>query len=163
MNKNKVFYLIVIVLFLFIIIYINNRSIIALPDKIIIHNYDKLTEVPKNSAEFNEIIKLTKRRFHVVTDSAKDAVNDSIMQSVFKDGIGIEFIYNSEKKSYLDIFNSIKYDKLYFQLTSNTNEDISETSNINIFQHGYKGHYNDSSKGPLKYSKKLVDLINLLK
>ena len=164
MKKKDFILLVLVILFISIFFYFRNERVISTPDKIIIHDKDKLTEVAKDSSEFNEIVKLTKHRFNSHIIVVKDDIDDETMQYMFQDGVGIEFIYNSEQKSYINILRlqSLNYSKLYFQLTDKDN-NTSQSSMVNTFQYGDAYHYKDCSRGPLKYSKKLVDLVNKIK
>ncbi|WP_238883460.1 hypothetical protein [Clostridium sp. YIM B02551] len=164
MNKKKFIILAVCIVFISIIFYMISKKTIATPDKIIVHDNGKLTEVSKDSSEFNEIVKLTKGRFNFNMYITKDYIDDSTIEYIRQGGVGIEFIYNDEQKCYINILllQSIKYNKLYFQLEDKKN-DTSKYSVVNTFQYSDKYHYKDSSRGPLKYSKELVDLVNKIK
>lgn len=50
----------------------------------------------------------------------KDIIDDSIVDGIRKDGLGMEFIYSDEQELHIkgDGFQPFKYYKLYFSLTS---------------------------------------------
>jgi hypothetical protein len=57
-----------------------------------------------------------------------------------------------------DGLTPFKYNKLYFQLTSEKYGD-GQGSPVHTVIHGDKDQYKGSSNGTLKYSKELVDLV----
>jgi len=139
-------------------------NIIAVPDKIIIHNISNSKELDKTNPELKNIVKLTNSRFHDKISTAKDIIDDTQMQSIFKDGLGIEFIYSDEQELSIngDGFKPFKYNKLYFQLISEKYGD-EQGSPVHNMQYGDKEQYKDWSIGPLKYSEDLVKVVENLK
>lgn len=140
------------------------ENVLSTPDKIIIHNQNSVKELSKNNPEFKKIVELTNKRFHDKLTTIKDIINDKSMEDIYKDGVGIEFIYNEEQSLNIkgDGFIPFKYYKLYFQLTSERYGN-SQGSMVHTLQYGDKEHYKDCSRGFLIYSEQLVKFINSLK
>ena len=140
------------------------KNVLSTPDKIIIYREGSTKEVDKNSSQFKKIVELTNSRFHDKLATALDMINDKAMENIHKDGLGIEFIYYKEQSlsTKRDYFKPLKYYKLYFQLTSKK-YGSSQGSNAHSFQYGDKEHYKDCSRGPLKYSEELIQLVEKLK
>lgn len=135
-------------------------TVLSTPDKIIIYNKEKSKELDKNDSRFGKIVELTNKRFHDKLSTNLDIIDESNSTSINRDGYGIEFIYSNEYELSIksDGFTSFKYNRLYFQLTSEKYGD-SQGSPVHSFIHGDKDHYKGSSNGPLKFSKELVDLV----
>ena len=140
------------------------NNILSTPDKIVIHSMGKTKELDKNSSQFKKIVQLTNGRFHDKLSTIKDVIDDKIMEDTYKDGLGIEFIYEKEQDLSItgDGFLPFKYYKLYFQLTSEKSGS-SQGSMVNTLQYGDEEHYKDCSRGPLKYSEELIELVEKLK
>ena len=140
------------------------ENALSMPDKIIIYNNNTLKEIDKTNSDFKKIVELTNSRFHNKISTAQDIIDDTAMESIHNDGLGMEFIYSNEQDLSIkgDGFQPFKYHKLYFQLTSEKygNE---QGSTVHTMQYGDKDHYKDCSRGPLKYSEELVKLVESLK
>lgn len=136
------------------------KNVLQTPDKIVIYSNVGSKELDKNSSEFKKLVELTENRFHDKLSTVQDIIDDSTMSDIRKDGLGIEFLYNNEQEIAIkgDGFQSFKYYKLYFQLTSQK-YDSSQGSTVHTLQYADKDHYKDCSRGPLKYSEKLVKLV----
>jgi hypothetical protein len=95
-------------------------AVLSTPDKIIIYNKEKSKELDKNDSRFGKIVELTNKRFHSKLSAALDIIDESNSTSIIRDGYGIEFIYSNEHELSIkaDGFTSFKYNRLYFQLTS---------------------------------------------
>ena len=134
------------------------------PDKILIHSNGTTKELHKDSSEYKKVVQLTEKRFHDKLSTAQDFIDDSTMDGIKKDGLGIEFLYKKEQELSIkgDGFKPFKYYMLYFQLKSDENGN-SQGSMVHTLQYGDKDHYKDSSRGPLKYSEELVKLVEGLK
>ena len=139
------------------------RNVLSMPDKIVIHYEGNIQELDKTNSQFKKIVELTNSRFHNKLTTAKDIIDDKVMESTYKDGLGIEFIYNNEQSLSIkeDGFQPFKYYKLYFLLTSKLYGN-SQGSTVHIVQYGDKEHYKDCSRGPLKYSEELIETIHNL-
>lgn len=135
-------------------------TVLCKPDKIIIYNKEKSKELDKNDTRFDKIVELTNERFHNKLSTGLDIIDESSSANVIRDGLGVEFIYSNEQELSIngDGFTPFKYNKLYFQLTSEKYGD-SQGSPVHWIIHGDKDRYKGSSNGPLKYSKELVDLV----
>ena len=143
----------------------NKRKVLAVPDKIMINNEGKLKELDKTNSQFKKIVELTNSRFGNNLSRALDIIDDTIMEnSIYKDGLGIEFIYNNEQALSIggNGASAIKYYKLYFQLTSKKYGG-SQGSTVYAFQYGDKEHYKDSSRGTIGGPEELVTLVKNLK
>lgn len=135
-------------------------NVLDIPDKIIIYNREENQGLDKNDSSFNEIVNLTNKRFHSEVSTALDMIEDNNSEKIVRDGIGVEFIYSYEQELNIkgDGFKSFKYNKLYFQLTSEKNGN-DQGAPVHWFIHGDSEYYKGSSNGPLKYSKELVNLV----
>lgn len=134
------------------------ENALSMPDKIIIYNENNpKKELTSSDSQFEKIVELTNNRFDSQLSIIKDTIDDATMEGILNDGLGIEFIYSTEQELSIDA-DTIKFYKLYFQLTSKKygNE---EGSAIYSFQYGDESHYKDSSRGPLKYSEELVKMV----
>ncbi|MDD7794150.1 hypothetical protein [Clostridium sp. 'White wine YQ'] len=140
------------------------ENALSTPDKIIIYNNNTSKVLDKTNSDFKKIVDLTNSRFHNKLSTAKDIIDDTTMESIKKDGLGMEFIYYNEQDLSIkgDGFQPFNYHKLYFQLTSEKygNE---QGSSVHTLQYGDKDHYKDCSRGPLKYSEELVTTVENLK
>lgn len=136
------------------------KNALPTPDKILIYSNGNIKEVDKYSSEYTKIVELTKKRFHKKIFICKDIIDDSGMEYLRKDGLGIELLYNNEQELSIKSggLQPFKYYKLYFQLTSQK-YGSSQGSMVHTFQYGDKKHYKDCSRGPLKYSEELVKLV----
>lgn len=175
--KSKVFYLIIVIIICFSFIGCtqpNNvnknqigkqlKNLLPTPDKIIIYSQGSSKKIDTTNPEFKKIFELTNNRFHDKLSTAKDIIDDKVMESIHKDGLGIEFIYENEQSLSIkgEGFIPFKYCKLYFQLTSKQ-YGKSQGSSIHLLQYGDKEHYKDCSRGPLKYSEELIRTIENMK
>lgn len=160
--KSKLYYILISLLILttFIGCSQSKKEIISKPDKIIIYDKGEVKEIDKTSPNFDKIFELTENRFDNKISTAKDIINDEVITEIQDDGLGIEFIYDNEQELSMegDGFKDFKYYKLYFQLESEQYGD-SQGSTVHILQYGDKDNYKDSSRGPLKFSKKLIELV----
>lgn len=140
------------------------KSVLPKPDKTLIYSNGNTKELDKDSSEYKKVVQLTEKRFHDKLSTAKDIIEDSTMNDIRKDGLGIEFLYDNEQELSIkgDGFQPFKYYKLYFQLTSEKSGN-SQGSIVHTLQYGDKEHYKDSSRGPLKYSEELVSLVESLR
>lgn len=140
------------------------KSVLPKPDKILIYSNGNTKELDKDSSEYKKVVQLTEKRFHDKLSTAKDIIEDSTMNDIRKDGLGIEFLYDNEQELSIkgNGFQPFKYYKLYFQLTSKKAGN-SQGSMVHTLQYGDKEHYKDCSRGPLKYSEKLVSLLEGLR
>lgn len=139
-------------------------TVLSRPDKIIIYNKEKSKELDNNDVKFDKIVELTNKRFHDKLSTALDVIDESNSTTIVRDGLGIEFIYSNEQELSIkgDGFTPFKYNRLYFQLTSEKYGD-SQGSPVHTFIHGDTNHYKGSSNGPLIYSKELVNLVKEIK
>lgn len=139
------------------------KNVLPTPDKIIIYSSGGAKELDKKTPEYKKVLELTEKRFHDKISTALDIINDSTMEDIRKDGLGMEFIYSNEQELSIkgDGFQPFKYNKLYFQLTSQKAGN-SQGSMVHTLQYGDNEHYKDSSRGPLKYSEELIKLIESL-
>lgn len=140
------------------------QNTLAAPEKIVIYDKGSTKEISISNAQFNKIVELTNKRFHDKLSTASDVINDSTMGDIRKDGLGIEFFYSSEQQLAIegDGFKAFKYNKLYFQLTSDRSGN-KYGSSVHTLQYGDKEHYMDCSRGPLKYSQELIKIVEGLK
>lgn len=140
------------------------KSVLPTPDKILIYSNGNTKELDKDSSEYKKVVQLTEKRFHNKLSTATDIIDDSTINDMRKDGLGIEFLYNNEQELSIkgDGFQPFKYYKLYFQLTSEKYGN-SQGSTVHTLQYGDKEHYKGCSRGPLKYSEELVKLVEGLK
>jgi hypothetical protein len=140
------------------------ENVLSMPDKIIISNNNTSKELDKTNSDFKKIVELTNSRFHSKLSTSLDIIDDETMESIRKDGLGMEFIYSNEQNFSIkgDGFQPFKYYKLYFQLTSEKygNE---QGSTVHTMQYGDNNHYKDCSRGPLKYSEELIKIVENLK
>jgi len=139
-------------------------NVLSTPDKIIFYNKDNRKELDKTDENFNKIVDLTNKRFHNKMSTAQDIIQDDGSGVINRDGLGVEFIYFDEKEMSIkgDGFQPFKYNKLYFQLTSEKYGNA-QGSPVHSLQYGDKDQYKGSSRGPLKYSEELVNLVSNLK
>ncbi|WP_238886250.1 hypothetical protein [Clostridium sp. YIM B02551] len=142
----------------------NIENALSIPDKIIIYNKNTPKELNKTNSEFKKIVDLTNSRFHSKLSTSQDIIDDTIMENIQKDGLGMEFIYSNEQKLSIngDGFQPFKYHKLYFQLTSEKYGN-GQGSSVHTLQYGDKNHYKDCSRGPLRYSEELIKIVENLK
>lgn len=141
-----------------------SKNLLSKPDKILIYNEGNIKELDNTSPQFSKIVELTNTRFNNKISTALDIINDKEMEYIHEDGLGIEFFYNKEQSLSVkgDGFIPFKYNRLYFQLTSNK-YGTSQGSPVYTLQYGDKDNYKDCSRGPLVYSKELVKLVEGLK
>lgn len=133
-------------------------SIINTPDKIIVYKEGNQEEIEKSNSNFNKIAELTNDRIDKKNISVvKDGVDiDKFVKESMKNNLGIEFVYDEEQK--MDIrnkegFQPINYYRIYFNLKSD------KAYESECFQYGDKGGYVDSSRGPLKSSKEILNIV----
>ena len=136
------------------------KNVLPKPDNILIYSNGNTKELGKDSSEYKKVVQLTEKRFHDNLSTVKDIIDDSTMNGIRKDGLGIEFLYNNQQELSIkgDGFQPFKYYKIYFQLTSQKYGN-SQGSMVHTLQYGDKEHYKGCSRGPLKYSKELVRLV----
>ncbi|EOU1700733.1 hypothetical protein LTX14_001899 [Clostridium perfringens] len=104
---------------------------------------------------------MTNNRFNNDLTIIQDVVNDDYINKLKKEKLSIEFIYDNEQK--IDVQKqTIKYDRLFFPLIPENNED----NIVETFQYGNKDGYNNLSEksinhsiGSLKKSDKLIEKI----
>ena len=122
--------------FLLILVVFNiactNKTILNTPSKILIYSNENIKEINSDNSAFNEIVNMTNNRFN----------NDLTIIDVQK--------------------QTIKYDRLFFPLIPENNED----NIVETFQYGNKDGYNNLSEksinhsiGSLKKSDKLIEKI----
>jgi hypothetical protein len=135
-----------------------NTSTINTPDKIIVYKEGNQKEIEKENPNFNKIVELTNDRIDKKNISVvKDGVDiDTFVKESMKNNLGIEFVYDEEQK--MDIsnkegFQPINYYRLYFNLKSDREYENE------CFQYGDKDAYIDSSRGPLKPSEDILNII----
>lgn len=135
-----------------------NTSTINTPDKIIVYKDGNQEEIEKSNSNFNKIAELTNDRIDKKNISVvKDGVDiDKFVKESMKNNLGIEFVYDEEQK--MDIrnkegFQPINYYRLYFNLKSD------KAYESECFQYGDKVGYVDSSRGPLKSSKDILNIV----
>lgn len=141
------------------------KLVIASPDKIIIYSGSKSKEITSKEREFERIVNLTNSRFEVKELSVvKDGVdiNGQVNQKK-KTVVAVEFIYNNEQV--LDIANNngfapIRYQRLFFELRDDLSSVKPGGTGNTIFQYGDKDFYKDSSRGPIKGSAELTQLVD---
>ncbi|MDZ5254479.1 hypothetical protein [Clostridium sp. LIBA-8841] len=137
---------------------ISNEEIIKPPNKIVVYYDGAPIEVSKDDKIFKEIVDLTNRRIDKdEISTVKDIVSENYVDSLKTKKLSLEFLYDDEQEMNLtgDGFMPMKYTKLFFLLVSSENLDIS-----NYFQYGTsKNGYTNSSRGPLKESIELIELI----
>ena len=137
------------------------KSILSMPDKIIIYNENNpKKELNSSDSQFKKIVELTNNRFESKLSIVKDIIDDTTMKDIFNDGLGIEFIYSTEQELSIDTadMEPIKFHKLYFPLTSEKYGNDTG-SPMYLFQYGDESHYKASSRGPLKYSEELIKIV----
>jgi hypothetical protein len=136
------------------------KDVLTLPDKIVIYSEGTQKELDKTDPRFTKVVKLTNGRFHNKLSTVQDIIDDDAINNIQKDGLGIEFVYLTEQDMSItgDGFQPFRYNKLYFQLTSQR-YGKEQGSTVHTFQHSEKDHYTEYSRGPLKYSKELVTLV----
>lgn len=136
------------------------RNVLSIPDRIILYNQGTQKEIDKSSDNFKKILDLTNKRFHDKLSTARDIIDDNGVGAMNKDGIGLEFIYDEVKELSIkgDGFQPFKYNKLYFQITSDKSGNA-QGSRVHTLQYGDSQHYKGSSRGPLKYLEELVNLV----
>jgi hypothetical protein len=140
------------------------KNVLTPPDKIILYAYGTQKEIEKSDPRFAQIVDMTNKRFHNKLSTAKDMIDDEAMEHLRKDGLGVEFIYFNQRDMSIkgDGFQPFKYYKLYFQLTSQKS-GYEQGSKVHTFQHAEKDGYTEYSRGPLKYSEELVNLVKDIK
>lgn len=139
-----------------------SEAIIPSPDKIMLYNLGKSKEVKKGDKEFDKIITLTIDRVDIKNLSiVQDTVNDEIITGKKNRVMAVEFIYNKEHELIIkgDRFNSIRYNKLFFELFDPLSSAMLGGPGHTIFQYGDLNHYKDSSIGPLKEPKELITVV----
>jgi hypothetical protein len=136
-----------------------DKALIPSPSKIIAYNNGQTKTLTSEDKEYKDIVELTNRRVVKKNlSTAKDGIEiDNFVKDEKKNATAVEFLHDEEAK--IDVKNSngfdpIKFYKLFFKL----NEDSSKTNTV--FQYGDKDKYIDSSRGPLKESKELLELVN---
>jgi len=141
----------------------NNLKLLSEPDRIIIYNKGSKFELEGNDVNSLKIVELMNERIDNKISTVKDIIDDTVMKTIEEDGIGVEFIYENEKELNIkgDGFIPFKYNKLYFQVTSEKYGN-GQGSIVHCMQYGDKEHYKDSSRGPLKYSSDLVNLVKIV-
>jgi len=135
-----------------------NTSTINTPDKIIVYREVNQKEIEKENPNFNKIVKLTNDRIDKKNISVvKDGVDiDKFVKESMKNNLGIEFVYDEEQKMDMrnkEGFQPINYYRLYFNLKSD------KAYESECFQYGDKDVYVDSSRGPLKSSKDILNIV----
>lgn len=143
------------------IIACTNKTIINTPSKILIYSNENIKEINSDNNAFNEIVNMTNDRFINNLTIIQDVVNDDYINKLKKEKLSIEFIYDNEQE--IDIQNqTIKYNRLFFPLMSENNED----NIVETFQYGNKNGYNNLSDesinhsiGSLKKAEKLIEKI----
>lgn len=148
-----------LVLIISCVYFISSRDVLPIPDKILVFRNGAKTELQKTDPRYDQIVNLTNGRFGFNVSVAQDIIDDTAMKEIRNDGIGIEFIYSTEKLLTRGSGSKpFRYNKLYFQLTSKKygNE---QGSTVYSFQHAENDHYTEYSRGPLKYSLKLVTIV----
>ena len=135
-----------------------NKQIISSPSKIVAYNNGLTKTLTSEDKEYENIVKLTNVRVEKDKLSVvKDGVEiDNFVNKEKINSTAIEFIYDEETQ--IDVKNSngfspIKFNKLFFKLS----EDNVNTNTV--FQYGNKDKYVDSSRGPLKESKELLEFV----
>ncbi|WP_315111202.1 hypothetical protein [Clostridium intestinale] len=135
-----------------------NTSTINTPDKIIVYKDGNQEEIEKSNPNFNKIAELTNDRIDKKNISVtKDGVDiDKFVKESMKNNLGIEFVYDEEQK--MDISNNegfqpINYYRLYFNIKSD------KAYESECFQYGDKDAYVDSSRGPLKPSEDILNIV----
>lgn len=162
MKSKKSFLILIFILISILFTGCQSKNIVSPPDKIIIHYQGNQKQIDKNNKDFNKIVSLTNQRFPNKLYEATDVINDETMNYIYDEGIGIEFVYSKEQTlSISDV--TVKYYRLYFQLTSKTSKDTSSNSVVNTFQSGDKNGFSGFSRGHLAYSQELVNLIESIK
>lgn len=138
-----------------------NKTILNTPSKILIYSNENIKEINSDNSAFNEIVNMTNNRFNNDLTIIQDVVNDDYINKLKKEKLSIEFIYDNEQK--IDVQKqTIKYDRLFFPLIPENNED----NIVETFQYGNKDGYNNLSEksinhsiGSLKKSDKLIEKI----
>jgi hypothetical protein len=135
-----------------------NTSAINTPYKIIVYKDGNQEEIEKSNPNFNKIAELANDRIDKKNISVvKDGVDiDKFVKESMKNNLGIEFVYDEEQK--MDIrnkegFQPINYYRLYFNLKSD------KAYESECFQYGDKDAYVDSSRGPLKPSEDILNIV----
>ncbi|MBL4931225.1 hypothetical protein [Clostridium paridis] len=142
----------------------NIENALSMPDKIIIYSNNTSKVLDKTNSDFKKLVDLTNSRFHNKLSTSQDIIDDTTIESMKKDGLGMEFIYSNEQDLSIkgDGFQPFKYHKLYFQLTSEKYGNA-QGSSVHTLQYGDKDHYKDCSRGPLRYSEELIKIVENLK
>jgi len=138
----------------------NEAKPFSLPNSIIIYGIENSFELSKDDVNYLKIVELLNERIDNKISTVKDIIDDEEISKIKKDGLGIELIYKDEQELAVkgDGFKAFRYNRLYFQLTSEKYGDF-QYSIIDNLQYGDKEHYKDSSRGPLKYSEELIKLV----
>lgn len=137
-------------------------EIIKSPNKIFVYYDGSPIEISKDDKIFKEIIELTNKRIDKdKISTAQDVVSENYVDSLKKEKLSLEFLYEEEQQMNLtgDGFMPMKYTKLFFPLVINENSNYDQSSTISTFQYGTAQGYTNCSRGSLKESKELVDLI----
>ena len=140
----------------------NLKAIIPNPDKITLYDGGKTIEVKKDDKNFEKIINLTNDRINAKKlSTAKDIIDDKVMDGKKKIVVAVEFIYDKEQELNVkgDGFNPIKYNKLFFELSNPLSSVKPGGVENTAFQYGDLNHYKDSSRGPIKEPKELIDIV----
>lgn len=139
-----------------------SQSLLNLPDRVILYDGGRSKEVNKDDKEFAKIVKLTNERI----DSKKlsttlDIIDDEIIDRKKREVIAVEFIYDKEQQLNVkgDGFNPIKYNRLFFELYDQLSSVKPGEKENTVFQYGDLNHYKDSSRGPLKESTELLNMV----
>lgn len=136
------------------------ENVLSIPNKIVIYKNGTTIDVENTRKEYKSIFELTNSRFHDKMSTAQDSIDDSSIEYMKKDGIGVEFIYNAEQTMEVkgEGFKPFTYYKLYFQLDSKKSGNA-QGSSVHTLCHGDKDNYKEYSRGPLKYSEELVSIV----
>lgn len=142
---------------------------IPIPDQISVHNGEVTVIMDKSDLKdqiniFKKFTNLVNGRIIHNISTAQDIINNSEIENLKKNPIWVEFSYSNEKEMHItgDGFQPFKYTKLFFVLES-TDGNKENYSIVNTLQYGDSNGYKDCSRGPLKYSQKLVDYAKTFK
>ncbi|HHD2752147.1 TPA: hypothetical protein ACOTG0_000917 [Clostridium perfringens] len=137
-------------------------EIIKSPNKIFVYYDGSPIEISKDDKVFKEIVELTNKRIDKdKLSTAQDIVSENYVDSLKKEKLSLEFLYEEEQEMNLtgDNFTPIKYTKLFFPLVISDNSNYDSSSIISTFQYSNIQGYTDSSRGALNESKELIELL----
>ncbi|MDP4089369.1 MAG: hypothetical protein Q8930_08905 [Bacillota bacterium] len=110
-------------------------------------------EIDKNNEYFGKIVELTDTCLKRKQSTAKDIVDDTAVETMKNNGLGIEFVYSEFHIMFST--SPFIYNKLYFQLEGNSYNDEGFYNAM--------GRYGGASRGPFGYSEELINIVPSIK